>query len=217
MHRRRSLPLAGLCLVLAVSAASAQQPPTPVPVPSDPAATDAPLTTGTRPEDVPTTSPQTVNPGLDGDAPADDRPGPAASGAGVPATGGPDREDSRTGSMAPPPGATTMRGVPQSRSPATALTPDRARALIGRPVLGSDGKDAGTVRDFVTGPNGLTAAVLDRGTQLVLLPLERLHLQEAQRAGEAPTLHAAMTAAEIGAQPDFRYGDGLGTLSGAQR
>lgn len=211
MPPRRSLPLAGLCLALAVSAAPAQQP-TPVPVPPGPAAGDAPLTTGTRPEDVPTTSPQTVTPGLDGDAPADDRSGPAAPGAGMPAM-----EDRSTGSMAPPPGATTMRGVPQSRTPATALTPDRARALIGQPVLGSDGKEAGTVRDFVTGPAGLTAAVLDRGTQLVLLPLDRLQLQEARRAGDAPTLHAAMTAAEIGGQPDFRYGDGVGTLSGAQR
>lgn len=90
MPRSKIAALAGAAALalLVAGSASAQTPvpnPTPTTVPAPvptPGAerpgsqqpTDAPLTTGTRPEDVPTTTPQAVLPGVDGDAPSDSAP-----------------------------------------------------------------------------------------------------------------------------------------------
>lgn len=197
-----------LALTLAAGPALAQQdttvpPVLPVPEGKPNPDANAPLSTGPRPGDVPTTTPQTARSSPDGDAPSDDRVGAPLE------------------TRPPGPRPTDVAG---SLSPVAGLGTEEARALIGREVLSKEGEAVGTLRDFLTtGSNArLESAiigqggVLGMGQRLVRVPLDQLQVRR-PAAGEMPTLALSRTAAELEAAPAFTYQQGTKAMVGPGR
>ncbi|WP_075769870.1 PRC-barrel domain-containing protein [Aerophototrophica crusticola] len=197
-----------LSLALAAGPAWAQQtlgqtPVIPVPEGKPNPDANAPLSTGPRPGDIPTTTPQTAPSSPDGDAPSDDRQG-------APLT-----------TQAPGPRPADVAG---SLSPVAGLTTEEARALIGREVLSREGEAVGTLRDFLTaGSNArLEAAIIGQGgllgvgQRLVRVPVDQLQVRRPP-AGEVPSLTLSRTAAEVEAAPAFTYQEGAKAMVGPGR
>jgi hypothetical protein len=207
---RRSLTAAGMLVLLAPLWATAQDSPAGAAGQVPLAPGDAPLTTGRKPADIPTTTPQATRKGPDGDAPSHE----------VPAAGKATRtEDGTSGSTSagqPPPGATVQQGVPH------ALTAGEAKALLGRAAVSADGAALGTIRDFVTsGTDGrVRQVVLGRhgvagvGETLVAVPAEAMALDPAAAADKAAPVTLRVPKAEVEARPPFHYEDRANVLVG---
>ncbi len=170
----------------AVLAAALLAPALPTPAvhaqtPADP----TPLSTPVKPADRPATDTVPVRPGTDGDAPGDEilaRPGTPAQ-----------------------PAAASDAASPGTA--AAALDAETARALVGRPVVASDLRPVGTVRDFLRGTEtgAVDRMVIDRGGSepagaLVAIPVHQVRIPEA--GGD---LRLTVGAADLEQMEPFSY------------
>jgi sporulation protein YlmC with PRC-barrel domain len=216
-----ALAAAGVSAVaLSTFQAAAQTPALPAQPQADAPATapgGAPLQTAPRPEDRMATDPLPVTPGAGGDTPSRE----------MTDMGDPVRPGTPDASTAPhdAPADRTGAGAQQSLEADTALPAvprepvierDDAERLVGRPVLGPDGRELGTVRDFVlVQPDGIGHVVValeqpGGGERLVAIPAE--HIAAAQEAIE---LDAG--APDVADAFPFAYGPGTDALIGADR
>lgn len=180
------LPVAVATFLLPAAAALAQTPAAPDP--------------GAGPEDRPATGTLPTVPGAGGDAPSEeltkmgDPVGPGAPGTAP---------EARDASAAAPP-------VPGP----SGIGAEEALAAIGKPARTSDGREAGTVRDFVlTNPRGPIGHVIVEngeagGTGMVALPAGDI-------AGiDEDGVRLNATADEMAQAPAFDYGPGTTSLAG---
>lgn len=139
----------------------------------------APLNTQAKPEDRPATETVPVRPGIDGDAPGDEI----------------------MARPTPPPDAAPSGQI------STTLDDDMARALVGRPVIASDSREVGRVRDFLRGNESgtLDRMVLDRGGSepagaLIVIPVQQVRIPASE--GE---LRLTIGSADLEQMEPFTY------------
>jgi hypothetical protein len=208
---RRHLPVATATFLLAVTAALAQAPATP-----PPEGTAAPSPNPVAgPQDRPATGTVPTVPGLGGDAPSEEltkmgdpvepgAPGVVPEAQDAPAAMNPEGTRQSEGS------ATTAPPVPEP----SGIGAEEALAAIGKPARTSDGREAGTVRDFVlTNPQGPIGHVVVEngeagGTGMIALPAGDI-------AGiDEDGVRLNATADEMAQAPAFDYGPGTTSLAG---
>ncbi|HYC02785.1 MAG TPA: PRC-barrel domain-containing protein [Azospirillaceae bacterium] len=208
---RPALPTAAILLAgsaILAPLALAQTQPTPVPVPAGRAEATAPLTTGTRPGDIPTTDAAPVKAGPDGDAPTDDRT--AGKTAAPPASPPVAVADP---APAPTPAATAQGAALGEPGPVRRLTAREAEMLLGRTVLSSDGESVGSVRDFLTAGTDSriqqmvigSGGILGLGRSLIAVPIESVALDHGTAADSRAPLRLTLSAADVEARERFRY------------
>jgi sporulation protein YlmC with PRC-barrel domain len=224
---KRTLPAAAGILALAASGvlsglpvppAAGQTPALPAPAQSgspERVPDEAPLQTAPRPEDRATTDPLPVTPGAGGDAPSremTDMGDPVRPGTPDASASPDDAPADRTGAGARQnlDAGTALPAVP----PAPAMEREDAERMLGRPVINADGREIGTVRDFVLTRRGdgighvvVALAQPGGGERLVAIPAGHV-----VRTGEA--LELDIGAADLAEVFPFGYGPGTDALIG---